>query len=131
MKEALAAIKAKLSGGGSSAMPSSMPPPAPVVPGAKGSEASALLTLLFALFYFVPVLGMQRRDHAYRLALCAAGAGLAVSLWRTWPKAMATLKDARFLQSDETQALPLLVRVVWAASRGLVHTPSRAHPTRE
>ena len=109
MKEALASIQLKLSGGGPSAVGGRGPPPGmPVVPGAGGTAALALLFLAASVFYFLPLLAVGTRALIYQIAMGSALAAYATSLWRTWPKTMSTIRDARFLQSREVQSIPLM-----------------------
>lgn len=115
MKEALASIQRKLAGGGSSTVVGGGPPSGmPVVPGADGTAALAVLTLLFTLVFFLPFLSVPLRDRCYQLALGTGLAGYAISLWRGWPKTMATLKDPRFLQSHEVQRAPLTLILLFS-----------------
>mmetsp|Transcript_36682 Transcript_36682/g.117647 ORF Transcript_36682/g.117647 Transcript_36682/m.117647 type:complete len:239 (-) Transcript_36682:421-1137(-) len=112
------------------------PPGVPTVPAAAGGDLSPL-TLLLTLVYFVPLLGAARRDLCYRGALWAAAATCLLSLSRSWPLSMATLKDARLWKCDDMQRLPLLLLLslfpplpfilVPPAAYALHHSLSRAH----
>jgi hypothetical protein len=124
MKEALAYIQRKLTGGGPSTIGGGGPPSGmPAVPGANGTAALAVLTLLFTLFYFLPFVSSGLRERSYQLALGTGLAGYAISVWRSWPKTMATLKDPRFLQSHEVQRAPLTLILFFSPPLPLALAP--------
>lgn len=114
IQQELDQIKARLSGGGGSAAAAALPQGGSIPGSAPGVASLHACMIFLSLFYFVPLLGIRRSFMCYRAAVGCTLTAYVRALWRSWPKSLATLKDANFLQSQETQCVTICLMMIFS-----------------